>query len=154
MPKESTPRLSELVAHFARLGTLGFGGPIALAGALQRDLVEHKEWISLHGIQRGVGAGAACSGPTRGPTRYLPWMGAFRNARRDAIAFAFVLPSLLMVLALAALTFASVGCWMQGMFLRSGRFGHRHHRTQRVEGTRAPWVRESFTGPLSQLRHS
>ncbi|HWW60950.1 MAG TPA: chromate transporter, partial [Thermoanaerobaculia bacterium] len=35
-----------LVAYFLRLGTTGFGGPIALAGAMQRDLVDERGWIT------------------------------------------------------------------------------------------------------------
>ena len=35
-----------LYAYFLRLGTAGFGGPIALAGFMQRDLVETRRWIS------------------------------------------------------------------------------------------------------------
>ena len=38
--------LRALVAYFLRLGTLGFGGPIALAGYMQRDLVDRRRWIS------------------------------------------------------------------------------------------------------------
>ena len=37
--------LSAWVAYFLRLGTLGFGGPIALAAAMRRDLVERLGWI-------------------------------------------------------------------------------------------------------------
>ena len=39
-------RLRQLVGYFLRLGTLGFGGPIALAGYMQRDLAEQRRWIS------------------------------------------------------------------------------------------------------------
>jgi len=38
--------LRELLLYFLRLGALGFGGPIALAGYMQRDLVERRRWIS------------------------------------------------------------------------------------------------------------
>ena len=37
-------RLRELLFYFLRLGTFGFGGPIALAGYMQRDLVERWRW--------------------------------------------------------------------------------------------------------------
>jgi len=37
---EASPAtLRDLVLYFLRLGTLGFGGPIALAGHMQRELV-------------------------------------------------------------------------------------------------------------------
>src|SRR5437879_7801520 len=34
--------LRDLLVYFLRLGTLGFGGPIALAGHMQKDLVEER----------------------------------------------------------------------------------------------------------------
>ncbi len=38
--------LRDLAGYFLRLGTLGFGGPIALAGYMQRDLVERRGWVT------------------------------------------------------------------------------------------------------------
>lgn len=38
--------LWQLVRYFLRLGTLGFGGPVALVGYMQRDLVEQRGWIA------------------------------------------------------------------------------------------------------------
>ena len=43
---EPTYSLGELVAYMLRLGTLGFGGPVALAGYMRRDLVERRGWIT------------------------------------------------------------------------------------------------------------
>ena len=37
------PALRALLLYFLRLGTLGFGGPIALVGYMQRDLVEERK---------------------------------------------------------------------------------------------------------------
>src|SRR5438094_5330001 len=42
--------MRELLLYFLRLGTFGFGGPIALAGYMQRDLVEERHWISRVGL--------------------------------------------------------------------------------------------------------
>src|SRR5439155_6838337 len=42
--------LRDLLGYFLRLGTFGFGGPIALAGYMQRDLVEERHWISRVGL--------------------------------------------------------------------------------------------------------
>jgi chromate transport protein ChrA len=39
--------LSRLAAYFLHLGTIGFGGPIALVSYVQRDLVEHRQWVWL-----------------------------------------------------------------------------------------------------------
>jgi chromate transporter len=41
--------LRDLLLYFLRLGTFGFGGPIALAGYMQRDLVEQRRWVSKSG---------------------------------------------------------------------------------------------------------
>lgn len=46
--------LSDLVLYFLRLGTFGFGGPIALTGYMQRDLVERRRWISEQDYKEGL----------------------------------------------------------------------------------------------------
>jgi chromate transporter len=45
-PGVAVPSLKDLVLYFLRLGTFGFGGPIALTGYMQRDLVERRGWVS------------------------------------------------------------------------------------------------------------
>ena len=52
-PVEGVP-LSRLVAYFLRLGTVGFGGPIALVGYMQRDLVEDRHWVSIEDYLEGL----------------------------------------------------------------------------------------------------
>jgi chromate transporter len=37
--------LLQFVGYFLRLGTIGFGGPIALAGHMQQDLVDDRGWV-------------------------------------------------------------------------------------------------------------
>jgi hypothetical protein len=50
-PSPTVPfSLGDLLLYFPRLGTLGFGGPIALAGHMQRHLVEERRWIPLAGV--------------------------------------------------------------------------------------------------------
>src|SRR2546426_8277065 len=46
--------LTELLFYFLRLGTTGFGGPIALVGYMQRDLVEKRRWISRQDYVEGL----------------------------------------------------------------------------------------------------
>ena len=46
--------LRELTKYFLQLGTFGFGGPIALAGYMQRDLVERRRWISKQDYMEGL----------------------------------------------------------------------------------------------------
>ncbi len=46
-------KLRDLVLYFLRLGASGFGGPIALAGYMQRDLIPHG-WISEEEYMQGL----------------------------------------------------------------------------------------------------
>lgn len=62
---ESGPRPStgELALYFLRLGALGFGGPVALANAMRRDLVESRGWLTEAEYDDGLAIAAACPGP-------------------------------------------------------------------------------------------
>jgi chromate transporter len=113
--------LRDLVAYFLRLGTVGFGGPIALVGYMQRDLVEERRWISLKDYKEGLALAQLAPGPLAAQLAiYLGWLhhgvlGA------TLVAVAFVLPSFVMVLVLAALYLAYGGLsWMQGAFYGIG----------------------------------
>ena len=55
--------LGGLVRYFARLGSLGFGGPIALAGYMHRDLVEERRWFSDDEYQQGLAVSQTMPGP-------------------------------------------------------------------------------------------
>ena len=55
--------LRELAVCFLRLGTLGFGGPIALAGYMHRDLVEERRWISEEEYTEGLALAQLAPGP-------------------------------------------------------------------------------------------
>ena len=46
VPSQPGYTLWQLVLYFFRLGALGFGGPVALAGYMHRDLVESRGWIT------------------------------------------------------------------------------------------------------------
>ena len=56
-------RLARLTAYFLRLGATGFGGPVALANYMRRDLVETRGWISESEYDSGLAIAAACPGP-------------------------------------------------------------------------------------------
>jgi chromate transporter len=55
--------LPEFISHFLRLGTFGFGGPMALAESMQRDLVEARRWISHQDYVEGLAFSQLCPGP-------------------------------------------------------------------------------------------
>jgi len=113
--------LRDLLLYFLRLGTLGFGGPIALAGYMQRDLVEGRRWVSKQDYLEGLAFAQLSPGPLAAQlAMYLGWLraGAFGAT---LVGIAFILPSFLMVLALAALYvhYGSLS-WIQGMFYGIG----------------------------------
>src|SRR5689334_14360625 len=113
--------MRELVMYFLRLGTLGFGGPIALAGYMQRDLVERRRWISKQDYVQGLALAQLAPGPLAAQLAiYLGWVRA-RLLGATLVAFAFILPSFVMVLGLAAAYVAYGGLsWMQGVFYGVG----------------------------------
>lgn len=119
---DTTPcTLSEFLFYFAKLGTLGFGGPIALCGYMQRDLVEQKRWISLRDYKEGLALAQLMPGPLAAQLAiYLGWVrGGVLGA--TLVSLAFVLPSFLMVLVLSAVYVAYGGLeWMQGAFYGIG----------------------------------
>jgi chromate transporter len=57
------PSIWTLARYFLRLGALGFGGPVALANAMRRDLVEERRWLSDGEYDDGLAIAAACPGP-------------------------------------------------------------------------------------------
>ena len=115
------PRLRDFVRYFLYLGTFGFGGPIALAGYMQRDLVERRQWIAPEEYKEGLALAQLAPGPLAAQLAiYLGWV-RFRVLGATAVALAFVLPSFVMVLGLAAAYVELGGLpWMQGLFYGIG----------------------------------
>jgi chromate transporter len=113
--------LRELVTYFLRLGTTGFGGPIALVGYMQRDLVEARRWIALEDYKEGLALAQLAPGPLAAQLAiYLGWLdhGILGGT---LVAIAFVLPSFVMVNVIAAFYIAYGGLtWMQGAFYGIG----------------------------------
>src|SRR3982074_2560831 len=120
-PEVVPSSLRDLVTYFLRLGALGFGGPIALAGYMQRDLVEQRRWISKQDYVEGLALAQLSPGPLAAQlAMYLGWV---RGGARGAalIGTAFVLPSFVMLIALALLYIRFGGLpWMQGIFYGVG----------------------------------
>lgn len=121
-PETSTPfGLRDLVVYFLRLGTYGFGGPIALAGYMQKDLVEERRWFSKQDYLEGLAFSQLSPGPLAAQlAMYLGWLRA-GSLGATVVGIAFIMPSFLMVLAVAALYvhFGSLS-WIQGMFYGVG----------------------------------
>jgi chromate transporter len=114
-------RLADVVRYFLTLGTVGFGGPIALAGYMQRDLVEKRGWITKKDYLEGLALAQLAPGPLAAQLAiYLGWIkGQIFGA--TAVAAAFILPSFVMVLGLSVLYVRYGGLpWMQSAFYGIG----------------------------------
>ncbi|MGH9498312.1 MAG: chromate efflux transporter [Terriglobales bacterium] len=113
--------LAEFVGYFLRLGTVGFGGPIALAGHMQQDLVDGRRWIRKDDYLDGLALAQLAPGPLA--AQLAIYLGYVRAGvlGATAVGIAFVLPSFLMVLALSVAYVRYGGLpWMQGMFYGIG----------------------------------
>src|SRR5579872_3927639 len=119
--KPATVPLSRYVGYFLWLGTVGFGGPIALAGHMQQDLVDERGWVSKEDYLEGLALAQLAPGPLA--AQLAIYLGYIRAGILGAttVGIAFVLPSFLMVLALSAAYVRFGGLpWMQGMFYGIG----------------------------------
>lgn len=113
--------LPQLVWYFLRLGTWGFGGPIALAGYMQRDLVEEKRWFTRQEYLDGLALAQLAPGPLA--AQLAMYLGLLRGGTIGAslVAVAFIAPSFLMVLALSFFYVRFGGLpWMQAAFYGVG----------------------------------
>ncbi|WP_349607102.1 chromate transporter [Cupriavidus sp. DF5525] len=113
--------LWQLVLYFLRLGTFGFGGPVALAGYMHRDLVERRGWISDGDYKEGIALAQLAPGPMAAQLAIYLGYVHYRVLGATLIGLAFVLPSFLMVLALgwAYVRFGGL-TWMQSVFYGVG----------------------------------
>ncbi len=100
--KPGPVRLGELLGYFLRLGAAGFGGPIALAGYMQRDLIP-RGWITQQEYLEGLAFAQLMPGPLA--AQLAMWIGFIRFGFLGAslVGLVFILPAFLVVLAVAIL---------------------------------------------------
>jgi len=113
--------LTRFVGYFLGLGTVGFGGPIALAGRMQQDLIDSRGWVRKEDYLEGLALAQLAPGPLA--AQLAIYLGYIRAGvlGATAVGVAFVIPSFLMVLALSAAYVRFGGLpWMQGMFYGIG----------------------------------
>lgn len=121
-PDTSPPyTLWQLVLYILRLGTLGFGGPVALAGYMHRDLVEQRGWISESDYKEGLALAQLAPGPLAAQLAIYLGYVHYRILGATLVGIAFVVPSFLMVVALGWAYVAYGGLqWMQAVFYGVG----------------------------------
>src|SRR5438270_5790154 len=102
----STPRrrpLREIVSYFLRLGTLGFGGPVALVGLMEKELVQERQWLTRDEMRNAVAVSQSLPGPLAIQVGiFIAYLrGGFWGAW--AGGWAFIIPNFIIVSALGAL---------------------------------------------------
>src|SRR5450432_508566 len=101
---ETTPRpIAELVRYFLRLGTLGFGGPVALVGQMERELITERSWLTRDEMREVIAVCQSLPGPLAIQVGiFISYLrGGFWGAW--AGGWAFILPNFIIVAALGAL---------------------------------------------------
>ena len=106
MEREQTPQrvpIRELVRYYLRLGLLGFGGPVALCGQMERELVQERRWLTEDEMREGIAVCQSLPGPLA--IQVGIWISYIRGGFWGAWAggWAFILPNFIIVAALGAL---------------------------------------------------
>jgi chromate transporter len=113
--------LWQIISYFLRLGTIGFGGPVALVGYMHRDLVERRKWITESDYKEGLTLAQIMPGPLAAQLAIYLGYVHYGVLGATLVGTAFVLPSFLMVVALGwAYTRYGGLPWMQAVFYGVG----------------------------------
>lgn len=109
--------LIDLLKYFLKLGTTGFGGPVALVGYMHRDLVEDRKWINDSDFKEGLALSQLAPGPLAAQLGIYIGFVHFGVLGATLSGLAFVLPSFIMVVLLGIAYQAYGGLpWMQAIF--------------------------------------
>lgn len=113
--------LRALVLYFLKLGTIGFGGPVALVGYMHKDLVENRNWISEEEYKEGLALAQLAPGPLAAQLGIYLGFVHYRILGATLVGFAFVLPSFVMVVLLGMIYKLYGGLsWIQAVFYGVG----------------------------------
>jgi chromate transporter len=102
IPPKRVP-IRDLVLYYLRLGALGFGGPVALCGQMEKELVQQKKWVTKDEMREGIAVCQSMPGPLAIQVGiYISYLrGGFWGAW--AGGWAFILPNFIIVASLGAL---------------------------------------------------
>jgi chromate transporter len=109
--------IRNLVGYFLRLGALGFGGPVALCGLMEKELVQDRGWLTRQEMRDAIAISQSLPGPL------AIQVGIFASYLRGGFwgawagGWAFILPNFLIVAVLGALYVHFGGLsWMTAIF--------------------------------------
>ena len=113
--------LADITKYFLKLGTWGFGGPVALVGYMQRDLVENKGWLTEEEYKEGLALAQLAPGPLAAQLGIYIGFVHYGLIGATLTGLAFVLPSFTMVV-LLGMAYKLYGglAWMQAVFYGVG----------------------------------
>ncbi|WP_026729853.1 chromate transporter [Flavobacterium denitrificans] len=121
MEKTSKYSLSQLALYFLKLGTVGFGGPVALVGYMHKDLVEDRKWITEEEYKQGLALAQLAPGPLAAQLGIYLGFVHYSFLGATLAGFAFILPSFIMVVALGVIYQLYGGLsWIQAVFYGVG----------------------------------
>lgn len=121
MKENPTYSLKELLLYFLKLGTIGFGGPVALVGYMHQDLVENRKWISEVEYKEGLALAQLAPGPLAAQLAIYLGFVHYSFLGATLIGVAFVLPSFIMVVLLGIVYKLYGGLsWIQAVFYGVG----------------------------------
>lgn len=110
--------LADVFWYFLRLGTLGFGGPLALMATMQRDLVERRRWTTMADWTRALALIKALPGPTA--TQVAVYLGYLRAGRLGGLlaGASLIFPAFVMMILLGVF-YASIRelAWSKSLLL-------------------------------------
>src|SRR5678815_5011074 len=113
--------LRQIILYFLKLGTIGFGGPVALVGYMHRDLVETRGWITEEDYKEGLALAQLAPGPLAAQLGIYLGFVHYRVLGATLAGLAFVLPSFIMVVLLGVAYKMYGGLpWMQAVFYGVG----------------------------------
>jgi len=94
--------IRELVRYYLRLGLVGFGGPVALVGQMEREMVGERKWLTREEMREGIAVCQSLPGPLA--IQVGIWISYIRGGFWGAWAggWAFILPNFVIVAISAA----------------------------------------------------
>jgi chromate transporter len=113
--------LMDITKYFLKLGTFGFGGPVALVNYMHRDLVETKGWLTEEEYKEGLALAQLAPGPLAAQLAIYIGFVHYRLPGATLTGLAFVIPSFIMVV-LLGMAYRLYGglAWMQAVFYGVG----------------------------------
>ena len=113
--------LRQIIVYFLKLGSIGFGGPVALVGYMHRDLVENRNWISEEDYKEGLALAQLAPGPLAAQLGIYLGFVHYRIIGATLCGLAFIIPSFIMVVLLGMIYQQFGGLlWMQAVFYGIG----------------------------------